>query len=414
MKTLIVVASALAAMAAPLAAQETKWVETRFTRVHLRNGNFIDGQMTGSDDREVRMVLNNAGELKIRRDSIDRVETIKMRSLVEVKPVAALAAPAAKKKSAKLAAPPIDPVLRSRLDKILLRMEAAPVNEKDQLTRELSKQGSAAPYLASRLMEMRDEVLPYLARALWDLQDPDMAPYVFAAMDSERPAVLQQAILLSGRLDGGWSSARIRRFLTDPRPRLRAAAIEALKSVGDDAALADILPMLRAEEAIVRNTAVNACLEMGRRAGKMELVAERLEEAIFSAEGEALGDLISGAGRSGHRGMSKCLVRHLNDADEGLRAKTAGALALLANPETVPALVQSLIAEQSVMVQLQLLRAPKSMRSRDFIDPILPLLKSRDEEVQMAAVQALRLITRQDFGTSHDAWLNWWEQARPR
>lgn len=411
MRRAMAVLSVLAALAAPLAAQETKWVETRFTRVHLRNGNCVDGQLVSSNDREVVLRLSNAGEMKFRRDGIDRVESVRMRSLVEQKPPAVLAPPA--KKKAKLE-PSIDPAVRNRLDRILARMEFASVTEKDQLTRELSKQSSAAPYLACRLMEMRDEVVPYLFRALWEMQNPDMAPYVFAALDSERPVVLQHAILLSGRLDGGWSASKIRRFLTDSRPRLRAAAAEALKEVGDDGALIDILPLLQAPEAVVRSTAINTCLEIGRRAGKMELVAERLGEALFKADGEALGDLLSGAGRSGHRDLARHLVRYLNDADPGIRAKTAAALAALANPETVPAVAQRLLLEDAVPVQLQLLCVTRSMKVREFVDPVVQLLRSPDEEVQGAAVATLRMITRQDFGASYDAWSTWWEQARPR
>src|SRR5689334_13486442 len=53
--------------------------EIRFHRIHLRNGNFIDGKVTADKPNEV-ILLMAAGEMAIRRDQIDRVEVVKMKS----------------------------------------------------------------------------------------------------------------------------------------------------------------------------------------------------------------------------------------------------------------------------------------------------------------------------------------------
>src|SRR3954468_16355441 len=72
----------LAVAAAPAAAQDYTWVENRFHRVHLVNGNFIDGQVTSVDKDEVVLRLP-VGEMAIRKSTVDRIELEKMRSLLE-------------------------------------------------------------------------------------------------------------------------------------------------------------------------------------------------------------------------------------------------------------------------------------------------------------------------------------------
>ena len=59
-------------------AADGEWVEVRFYRVHLINGNFIDGQLL-KDDAKGAILKMKAGEMTIRRDMIDRVEFVKMK-----------------------------------------------------------------------------------------------------------------------------------------------------------------------------------------------------------------------------------------------------------------------------------------------------------------------------------------------
>src|SRR6185436_5678046 len=55
----------------------------RFHRVHLTNGNFIDGQLVKETAASVLLRLRS-GEMTIRRDMIDRVEFVKMRDRNQV------------------------------------------------------------------------------------------------------------------------------------------------------------------------------------------------------------------------------------------------------------------------------------------------------------------------------------------
>src|SRR5882672_8436923 len=67
-------------LGSPLASlQQDGWSETTFDRVYLRNGNFIDGRVMENKPNEVLLQLK-VGEMGIRRDQIDRVERLKLKS----------------------------------------------------------------------------------------------------------------------------------------------------------------------------------------------------------------------------------------------------------------------------------------------------------------------------------------------
>ncbi|HVR83228.1 MAG TPA: hypothetical protein VMU54_02885, partial [Planctomycetota bacterium] len=67
---------------AALCQDDGRWSETQFHRVHLRNGNFVDGKVIRLSDKEVVLKLT-PGELCLRMDLVDRIELIKMKSYSE-------------------------------------------------------------------------------------------------------------------------------------------------------------------------------------------------------------------------------------------------------------------------------------------------------------------------------------------
>src|SRR6185436_15937694 len=196
-------------------AQESSytWVETRFHRVHLRNGNFIDGNVTGLSDRAVSLKLM-VGEMNIRRDSIDRIELIKMRSLLE-KPKLD---PPLKQMTAKPTAvgaprgiepiipvPQVEAALKSNVSAILGRMRIANPDQREELLVDLSRLPNAGPYLASQMGTVNDESVEYVGRALSIMKDPESLPYIAAHLQSSRELVVIQALKLVADLeDPNW------------------------------------------------------------------------------------------------------------------------------------------------------------------------------------------------------------------
>jgi HEAT repeat protein len=391
--------------------QDTQWVETRFHRVHLRNGNVIDGQMVANTDKAVTLSIRG-GDLDIRKDQVDRIELVKMRSLLEKpKPVmTALAAPSKMKKGKPV--PTIDAVVRAKVDQNLSLFTNASPTLRDQLTRELAQRPGTAAYLVSKMEDVQDDVLPYVGRAIWGLQEEEAYPYILACMDSDRPGVVAQALILSGRWEGETAAMHVRRFLSDPRPRVRAAAIEALRQAGDVRSLPEIAQLLRSEDDAVRAMAINASLEMGLKFGKMEIVAGSLVNAIDRARGAVLGDLLEAAGRSRYAGMVDSLVDHLRDSEVSIRQRAAAGLVLNGSAAASRAVTQRLSVEESVEVRIQLVRAVAQMKSVEAIDPLIYMLRDKDEDLTAECLRALKLITKQDNGNRYENWINWWEQVR--
>jgi hypothetical protein len=68
--------------AAEIGARDIVWTETRFHRIHLHNGNVVDGQLVEEDARSVTLSLP-VGRMLIRRDQIDRVEQVMMRTVTD-------------------------------------------------------------------------------------------------------------------------------------------------------------------------------------------------------------------------------------------------------------------------------------------------------------------------------------------
>jgi hypothetical protein len=65
-----------------LALQDQGWTETRFHRVHLRNGNFVDGHLLANEPEAVTLRVKT-GELEISRDLVLKVEHMRIRSFEE-------------------------------------------------------------------------------------------------------------------------------------------------------------------------------------------------------------------------------------------------------------------------------------------------------------------------------------------
>ncbi|HLY11796.1 MAG TPA: HEAT repeat domain-containing protein [Planctomycetota bacterium] len=391
--------------------QEAPAPDSGACRVFLKTGYVVEGQLISSSDQGLTLRIRGH-EFRYRADQIDHLEAGKLTSGIEKPKASALGAPRAAVKTLK--PPAIDPVVRERVDRILGQMQSVSVVEREVLARDLARRSGIGAYLASQLEHLKDDVLPYVGRVLWDLQEADAAPYLLAALDSDRPAVVTQALLLSGRLDNSLSAMNIRRFLGDRRPRVRAAAIEALRAVGDDRSLPDIAQWMTADESYVRAAAINATFDLARKSGRMDLAGEALREAMDRATGPALEDLIEAAGHFGGAGVVGSVVRHLRRGDPALRAKAAAALGFLQDPASLEAINQRLTIEDSVPVLIQLVRATGAFKSSQSVEPLIFLLRSPEPDLVKESVRMLKQLTQQDFGSSYSDWIAWWDQAKPR
>jgi HEAT repeat protein len=392
-------AAALIAGAGFALGQEATSADPTLRRVQFRNGNTIECQIESVGEKD--LTINVQGKrFRVQRDDVVSVETLKSCSVPE-KP----------KAGSRGKAPALDPALRSKLDGLLAQYANASAPLKDQLTQELAHPG-VGTYLASQLDRCSDESLPYVIRVISEQQDEEAYPYVMACLDSDRAPVVCAALVLSGRWESRSSVARVLRFLSDSRPSVRAAAIESLRLAGDERSLPTIALEMSSKDGVVRASAINACLDLGRRLAKMDLVVGQLKDGILRAQGPVLEDLLEAAGRSGSSELVEPLIRSLKDGDPAVRIKAVGGLTQLRSAAGARAMVQQLKVDDSVAVRIHLAGAAAALKSADAIPVLIENLRDRDQELVRECRQALQTLTKQDHGDDYNSWALWWETAR--
>jgi HEAT repeat protein len=224
--------------------------------------------------------------------------------------------------------------------------------------------------------------------------------------------VLCAALVISGRWESRISVVRVLRFLSDGRPPVRAAAIESLRLLGDERSLPIIVQEMSSKEGVVRASAINASLDLGRRLGKMDLVVGQLKEGIARSQGPVLEDLLEAAGRSGSSALVEPLIRSLQDGDPAVRIKAVVGLVQIRSGAGARAMVQQLKVDDSVAVRIQLARAAAALKSVDAIPSLIENLRDGDTELFRECRQALQILTKQDQGEDYKGWALWWEKAR--
>jgi HEAT repeat protein len=405
-------------------AQESyTWVETRFHRVHLRNGNFIDGNVTGLTDREVSLKLREAGDMNIRRDSIDRIELIKMRSLLEkpkLDPPLKKVAPKPTAVGTKPAVEPIVPIpqveaaLRSNVSAILGRMRIATPDQREELVVELSRMPNAGPYLASQMGTVNDDSVEYVAAALRSMKDPESLPYIAAQLESTRELVVIQAVKLVGDLeDANWVRF-VRPMLSHSQAAVRSSAIATLSRLGDRESLPAILDMLGESERAVRSGAIVAAITLGRKFDEVELVSKSFKLALRNPSKEALVDLLSGAARLRDASLWEAVVPFVRESDADVRVAAVDALAGMGAKEAVDGLLSQMRMETDRKARLSMTKCASALKSFKLMEPLVAWLRDEDEDIAKAAHKALEIIAGKRMAPDYAAWNSFMEANRDR
>ena len=439
MKRLILCLVLGAASATGAGAQEYTWKETRFHRVHLRNGNFVDGQLLRVTDVEILLEMNE-GQIAFRRNMVDRVELMKIRTLGEKpkldpplikpgpttkatpKPTNLEGEPISDKSTKALYSPepetPEGADLKSRTAQLLNRLRYSTPDQRDGLIEEFTRlPDQPAPYLADLLDTLSPEAASYVGMALIRMKDPDALPALARQLESGKPHVRSQAALIIGTTGNVDYAPRLRRLLADPSQAVRVAVIDALKQLGDYDSLESIIDLIMDSDAEIRVSATRAALELGLKYDSKPRVANGIKRALDGIvdpnRAEEVADLLRALGSTGLQEFSSKVASYLNDVEPDVRAAAASSLTTLAAPSSLDAILERMTVEQSPTVLVQLAAAARALKSQRAIDPLIEMLKSPDSRVQQSALITLRALTRQSFGVDPEGWTGWWEQARP-
>lgn len=436
MRKTLFAAAILGSLASAVPAQDGTWSETRFHRVHLRNGNFIDGRLVQDTNAMVVLKLPS-GEFGIRKDQVARdhdgrlrVEFVKMRTfheaprIVKVKaadPAAAAEAPSeaeALKKKAKrasddpLVAPPTG-TKGEQMVQLLERLKAAPPEKKSPLAQSIMAFGKeGAVFLAGSLVSLDDAGVASAAFALGQAKEPETLPVLRGLVDHRSPTVRSCVAEALGVMGDSSDLIRLRSMVKDPDAWVRASVISTLGRVKDRDSFGPIGRALLDADAFVRKQAMEALTSLSGQFDLKDDYRRALSDALESSSGAVKADLIRGAGASRDKGMSRPLIRLLTDDDPLIRAHTITALCDLDAKDATDQIVHLFTTERDYWPRVQLAAAADKMRLTVAIEHLIGWLLDRDQNIQLAASRALRSLTGQNLGVNAVAWADWWSKSK--
>jgi HEAT repeat protein len=415
--------------------------EVRFQRVHLKNGNFLDGIIVQQTAREVVLKMK-FGEMRIRADQIERIEAIKLRSVgekpEELPPPRRPPSPPKEDPAGRRdpftrpppppAAPPRTagpripdslfsprPETRDQVDPLLRQLERSDPEQRDPIVQRLVELGGeTAPYLASLMEKVDREILVHVVNALESLRDPRSVPVLYRQLESPSALVRQNAIHLVTSIAGPEAAPRLTLLLRDPDPSVRAAAVSGLQTIGDRDAFDALAPLAADPDREVRTRALGALRDLARRHDLADLLSTTLETAAERAQGAALLDVLASLGHAGQPRVWTTLVRYLDHDEADVRAAAVTALGALGGRDSGPSLAARVPVEQDRAVRVALAQAVQKLVLRDAAGTLIEWLDDPDVEVRACSVRALQTITGQNLGSDPGPWRAWWEENKPK
>jgi HEAT repeat protein len=397
--------------------------ETRFHRVFLKNGNFIDGDLQRIEAETVVLRLKS-GDLGINRDLVERIEIVKMKAADEAPPKVDLPARSAEElrkiEAAESPAPRVapafaaPPAVKAAVDPLASRLAKAPPEEVDSLLRELSLLGAEThPYMAS-LMERSDAVTAeHLGSVLAQTRSPATAPFLRRLLKHPAPqvrAVAAQALASNG---GAAEVPALTELFKDGHAQVRGAAATAVIALDGEGAFKALCGLVQDPERSVRSPVLGALGALAKQPETKAAFADALADALAKAPPPVKADAALALGRSRAPGAPSLLRAQFGDAAAEVRVAAAAALGEHGGDEAAEAVASRMDLEGDAAVRISLSQAAESLRTKAAIPALIGYLGEERDEVRRAALGALKTLSGKDFGRDPDKWAAWWD-AQPR
>ncbi len=307
--------------------------------------------------------------------------------------------------------------VRRRIDEHLRKIRSAPTEERDRLALELPTLGvGALEYLADLVDRVDDVSAAAVLSALHGKKDPRAAAILFDKMKSKHPpirvAVLQVLLSVAEKE----STPRFREFLKDADSNARATAITALQKLEDEDSVETIARMTADPDPNVGKTATAAIAMLAPRFQKVDDVVGILKDLLPKAKGKSRAEVVDAIGKMGRKDAADAVLEYLNDPDSDVRASVARACGTLRAEESVDALIVRLSEETVQWVKVQICNAFDTLQSKRAIEALIDLMeRDENQDVDEAAARALQHITgKESFGHDHAQWREWWEKVKER
>jgi HEAT repeat protein len=406
--------------------QDGETGELRFHRVHLKNGNFIDGDLVKDAPNEVILRLK-VGEMKIRRDQIDKVEFVRMKSSNSP----AIYRPDPKKGEAgkndpgKTDAPPPSKVpdstpesIKKKVDMILFKFKNSPGGDDKQIPyEEIGALGEeAAIYLALRAAAFDMKTQDAIGAALVSLKPTAKVVAVLENhLASESPvlrAFAMNVLCISG--GDGAKSRYLRPMLKDPDARVRTMALSMLGSSTDRDWIEPMLDLSTDKDRDVRSRALRIAQNLSEKHGAVDKLTAVMVANLSNSDNAVRIDALQVLGLLGQKDTWIHLARALNDTDAPIRAAAAQALASVAAPESADDVLSAVGREQDRATKLQLAVVVQKLRLVKAVETLIKWLGESDVELSKTAQITLQVLTGETFGPDTEKWTAWWEKYKTK
>lgn len=411
--------------------------EVRFHRVHLRNGNFIDGALVKQTESSVTLRLKS-GDFTVRADLIDRIEVVKIRTINE-KP--SVIPPKSGPVSSDRRMPPPDlprsedfwrtrpqeggpdPFVTSGFSKetvdrvtgLLDRFKKDTGETRFQVLQEISSLGAeGAVFVASNLGAFPDEGLAQLGAILSQMKVAETRAPATKALSHRNPQVRVQAVALLAELAVPASVNDLLPLLKDADILVRGQAIDALVRFGAREAVDPLAQFCSDSNLGLRSKALTALPQLLRKLDQEGEILPRLTRALEGSKGSARADLATALGKTARPEAWNPLALLLSDPDSKVRQAAATGLMNLQVPDSADSIVFRLPVEDDKWTRIALAHAAQRVNARKAVEILIPWMDDPDAEVRAAGHQALRTLTSQGLDQNRAKWDEWYSREGAR
>lgn len=396
-----------------LSLQQEGWQETSFHRIFLRNGNFIDGKVISDKPNEVILQMRG-GEMAIRRDQVERVEFMKLKSYND-KPII-LATPKSKTPDAVQPknTPPVTveaaEQIKKKVDQIIFKLKTSQSPEKEFPVEEFQPLGDeGTAYAASKAPMFDLKLLDALSALLINLKPGEKTVQVLESLvGNEKPPVRAMAGTVLVVTGGDAARAKyLRPLIQDADAKVRETAIGLLGNT-EDGDWFDLMAELSADPVReVRNRAMRNARQIAQKKGWQDQFIRTLSNNVGHSDPGVRSDSAQMIGALGVKEAWSYLTAPLSDQDPAVRAIVAQAIMTLGAPESGEVVVRALQRETDLWTRIYLAGAAQKLKLMAAVDIFIEWLNSPEEKIRNVAEGSLKAITGLTFGYDTAKWEEW-------
>jgi len=398
---MIIAAALLLAGAGWLQAQSqdvAAYTWTTFHRVHLRNGNYLEGGLVGRTETSVTL-RQPWGEIIVRNDQIDRIEFVKIKSYKDPEIILkkrAVAKPAEAKEAINKPTPAtpvtdkpdttvesaavpstIPPAVVLSVDQAITLWKTAAGNEKTNLTQVLTQLGEDAVPYYEFLLEKRTQSTPLVQVTL-----------AYVAVGEEKFIDFSERMMMA------------------PSMEVREAAITGLSKASSPRRIPIVMKAMEDTSASVWRIATETLLEASKqddlRRTLVDLISARVQNSTNSTA------FAIALARIGGTQAHQVLWDMVSSSDETIRLSGLHGIGLMADPEDGARMLGLLRDPSPTVCKSSCLNLGK-MKYRPATATLVGLLRDDDPGFSTNLRWALREITGQLVPDKNEAWTEWWE-----